>query len=127
VQGDSETAGFATNKGEVVAPFAAGVPVTTIAGSGSFNIKSEGAGFVKTREGGAEGNAASGVAGTSSGKIAESSLSGATRGDSIVNSSSAAKGKGSFIAGYSPDESANPTGGAGFGRGSAGVETSSAI
>jgi hypothetical protein len=44
VQGNSETAGFATNKGEVVAPFAAGVPVTTIAGSGSFTIKSEGAG-----------------------------------------------------------------------------------
>jgi hypothetical protein len=126
VQGDSETSGFTTNEGQAASPTNY---ISTSTGNGSFDIKSGSAGFVDTTNGGAEGNAASGVSGTSSGKIADAVVNGdpSARGDFTVNSGSAADGKGSFIGGYSPDESANPTGGFGSGSGSAGVETSSAI
>jgi hypothetical protein len=49
-------------------------------------------------------------------------------GEIIFKGSSAVNSKGSFVvAGYSPDQSVNPTGGTGSGSGSAGVEQSSAI
>jgi hypothetical protein len=48
-------------------------------------------------------------------------------GEIIFKGSSAANSKGSFVAGYSPDQSVNPTGGTGSGSGSASVEQNSAF
>jgi hypothetical protein len=132
VQGGGETSGASSNDGQVVSSDAAG-SVSTVAIDGAFNIKSGGAGFVKTNEGGAEGSGASGVSGTSSGGIAESQnnmLGGGASpvlGEVTFKGSSAANSKGSFVAGYSPDQSVNPTGGTGSGSGSAGVVQSSAF
>jgi hypothetical protein len=129
VQGDSESTGSTTNAGQAVSPvFGLGV-ASTSTGNGNFEIKSEGGGFVDTKNGGAEGKTASGVSGTSSTEIAPYvRLNGPyITGDFTVDSSSTADGKGAFIAGYSPDDSAKPTGGYGSGSGSAGAETSSAL
>jgi hypothetical protein len=108
--------------------------VSTVAIDGKFDIKSGGSGFVKTKEGGAEGSGASGVSGTSSGGIAESQIGiiagvfpSSLAGEIIFKGSSATNSEGSFVAGYSPDQSVNPTGGTGSGSGSAGVKKSSAF
>jgi hypothetical protein len=94
-------------------------------GEAAFNSNGGGAGFVKGKNGGADGSGSGGASGTVAGIAMDLPPTDKTIGDLDFSAISAANGVGTFFGGFSTPESPGPTGGTGSGNGALSISANS--
>jgi hypothetical protein len=117
VIGASDVSGASTSQGQAEVPTALGGASSN--GSGNFGFESGASGFVDTKDGGAVGSGSSGVSGTSTATITDTTVNDQLLiGELTSSGSSQASAASAFEGEFSPFGSSGDTGGSGSGNGS---------